>query len=105
MAVISPLWRFFDWFFDESLAIREEMNKKLGDNPYEAWKIVINIWEDTDCLFGSMVGRNLEWVIENEIFEAFISKFEDHPGFDRQVNRESQPLHCGIFVQGILALP
>ena len=69
------------WLFFDHLPYRRQVHKLVEGGPDRAWARLVELWDQSPCLYGSLVGHNLASRIENDGLEAYVSRHtepEDH---------------------------
>tara|TARA_R110002072_G_scaffold80930_1_gene185555 strand:+ start:1029 stop:1490 length:462 start_codon:yes stop_codon:yes gene_type:complete len=64
------------WLLFHHLPYRWRVRRLVQGGELAAWDRLVDLWGRADCLYGSMVGPDLDSQIENDALEAYVTRHE-----------------------------
>lgn len=92
------------WLFSEHLPYRWRVRRTVRGAPVDAWDRLVDLWSQTDCLFGSMVGHDLASRLENDAMEAYVARHQEPESHCFMTLLHENPTVCAYALRALCRL-
>lgn len=92
------------WLLFDHLPYRWRVRKLVAGGPEVAWLRLVEQWERSDCVYGSMVGPELASRIENDGLEAYVARYKEPEAHCFRSLSHPNPYVCAYALRAICRL-